>query len=604
MKQDSDWTLGDGKLNEKLYYTDCLHLNETGNEKFAKSIADMLYKVMEERAIEYSSDKAEVLNFNPDIFKEEGKKRKAQKKRFKASPVKKDLNMLKEKFEKCDYVHRVPPSPLPYANVCVRKMPYHSSSPLVLPSSLGSLPFMARSGNGGDVPFMACTGGCDGLGGGEGAGGDGDGILRAFPFASSGGDDGVHRFLHIFLSVLCCFVFCSACLNLCMYSDSDFNCSSHKFHVHRDFIYNNFTIFKLAFYKLEFQAGCTSNKGQGFYSAASTTLSLFIFPLMSSIYIISSFAYARDKVDGLIRRHHVYKHHTKLRRRKLFLLALPNLIFMLKILAMVHHNTNTYPKHSILPTELFSEHSIKIMNQQTNNFAEYNFTILALSKTKLRNYSHFFKFILILSGDISLNPGPSIHCSICKTKVNKRSLQCETCLTRTHKMCIDNGFGQNYRCKDCLIPNQSPAPDELPFPDVGIDHDPDKSLDFKCIAQNLSDINNWKMFKQRGLHFIHLNINSLLPKIDELRLIALETKAAIIGITESKIDDTVLDAEIEIEGYALIRSDRNRHGGGIVCYIRDNINYNLRPNFSKDFENIVLDMLLPNTKPDFSRYFL
>ena len=73
------------------------------------------------------------------------------------------------------------------------------------------------------------------------------------------------------------------------------------------------------------------------------------------------------------------------------------------------------------------------------------------------------------------------------------------------------------------------------------------------------------MFKQRGLHFIHLNINSLLPKIDELRLIALETKAAIIGISESKIDDTVLDAEIEIEGYALIISDRNRHGGGIVC---------------------------------------
>ena len=38
---------------------------------------------MEERAIEYSSDEAEVLNFNPDIFKEEGKKRKAQKKDLK-----------------------------------------------------------------------------------------------------------------------------------------------------------------------------------------------------------------------------------------------------------------------------------------------------------------------------------------------------------------------------------------------------------------------------------------------------------------------------------------------------------------------------------------
>ena len=45
------------------------------------------------------------------------------------------------------------------------------------------------------------------------------------------------------------------------------------------------------------------------------------------------------------------------------------------------------------------------------------------------------------------------------------------------------------------------------------------------------------------------------------------------------------------------RSDRNRHGGGVVCYIRDSINYNLDPNFSNKFENIVLDLLFPDTKP-------
>ena len=30
-------------------------------------------------------------------------------------------------------------------------------------------------------------------------------------------------------------------------------------------------------------------------------------------------------------------------------------------------------------------------------------------------------------------------------------------------------------------------------------------------------LQNWKIFRNRGLHFIHLNINSLLPTIDELR---------------------------------------------------------------------------------------
>ena len=31
-----------------------------------------------------------------------------------------------------------------------------------------------------------------------------------------------------------------------------------------------------------------------------------------------------------------------------------------------------------------------------------------------------------------------------------------------------------------------------------------------------------------------------------------------IGITESKLDETVLDGEINMDGYELVRSDRNR----------------------------------------------
>ena len=37
-------------------------------------------------------------------------------------------------------------------------------------------------------------------------------------------------------------------------------------------------------------------------------------------------------------------------------------------------------------------------------------------------------------------------------------------------------------------------------------------------------------FKRRGMHFIHININSLLPKIDEVHYIAKMSSAAIIGI--------------------------------------------------------------------------
>ena len=94
-----------------------------------------------------------------------------------------------------------------------------------------------------------------------------------------------------------------------------------------------------------------------------------------------------------------------------------------------------------------------------------------------------------------------------------------------------------------------------------------------------------------------MNINSLLSKIDELWEIARKTRATVISITESKLDGSVLDGEINIDGYKLVRSDWNRHGGGVVCYIRSDISFNVRGDFSSEIENIFFDILLPKTKP-------
>ena len=70
------------------------------------------------------------------------------------------------------------------------------------------------------------------------------------------------------------------------------------------------------------------------------------------------------------------------------------------------------------------------------------------------------------------------------------------------------------------------------------------------------------------MHFVHINANSILSKIEEVRIIASKTKAAVIGISESKLDENVLNGEINIPGYNILRSDRNRHGGGVLCYIK------------------------------------
>ena len=53
------------------------------------------------------------------------------------------------------------------------------------------------------------------------------------------------------------------------------------------------------------------------------------------------------------------------------------------------------------------------------------------------------------------------------------------------------------------------------------------------------------------------------------------TNAAVIGISESKLDDSVVTSEIQINEYDLLRFDRNRHGGGVACYIRNDLSYNV-----------------------------
>ena len=109
---------------------------------------------------------------------------------------------------------------------------------------------------------------------------------------------------------------------------------------------------------------------------------------------------------------------------------------------------------------------------------------------------------------------------------------------------------------------------------------------------------DFEVFNNKRLHFMHLNINGLLNKIEELHYIARSSNAAVIGITETKLDNTVYDSEVTVDGYNnIVRKDRNRHGGGVTCYIRKNIFFNRKACVSDNTENIFTDLLFPKTKP-------
>ena len=106
-----------------------------------------------------------------------------------------------------------------------------------------------------------------------------------------------------------------------------------------------------------------------------------------------------------------------------------------------------------------------------------------------------------------------------------------------------------------------------------------------------------RILSSKGLHFLHSNARSLLPKLPEIRLLLSRTKAAIFAVSETWLDSTVNDSEVKIPGFNVIRRDRNRHGGGVAMYIRDSIAFNPRPDLAVDgLEATWIELLLPRTK--------
>ena len=98
------------------------------------------------------------------------------------------------------------------------------------------------------------------------------------------------------------------------------------------------------------------------------------------------------------------------------------------------------------------------------------------------------------------------------------------------------------------------------------------------------------------LIFFHLKVNSLLSKIDELRDITNYIRPVILGITESKLDSSVTNAEVNINGYSIIRNDRDRNCGGVACYIRNDLCFNIKNIFSNSIEHVFFEILVPKVK--------
>ena len=163
-------------------------------------------------------------------------------------------------------------------------------------------------------------------------------------------------------------------------------------------------------------------------------------------------------------------------------------------------------------------------------------------------YKKCFVFLLLLlSGNVELNPGP-VSCTVSK--------------------------------KSSLAPMHSYMPVE-------------DNLNTTDTLDDIVDI-----FSARGLHIVHLNICSLSLYFDQVKDLFDNGRVGILSFSETRLDDSIKDTEIEIENYTLIRKDRDRNGGGVCVYIRADISFNVRSDMdNKSIEAVWVEINLPKTKP-------
>ena len=71
-----------------------------------------------------------------------------------------------------------------------------------------------------------------------------------------------------------------------------------------------------------------------------------------------------------------------------------------------------------------------------------------------------------------------------------------------------------------------------------------------------------------------LNIQSILPKKEEVFQFIKEKNISLLALNETHLTENVFDNEINLEGYDIVRCDsHNRYTGGVLFYIKKDINY-------------------------------
>ena len=124
-----------------------------------------------------------------------------------------------------------------------------------------------------------------------------------------------------------------------------------------------------------------------------------------------------------------------------------------------------------------------------------------------------------------------------------------------------------------------------------------------CIQNNHNqsidnDLKSYRVKNVGKIIIATLNINSIRNKLEQLKML-ISGNIDVLVVTETKLDDSFPTAQFFIEGFSPpFRLDRNRYGGGILIYVREDIPCKELSNhtFEEHIEGIYLELNLNKYK--------
>ena len=130
------------------------------------------------------------------------------------------------------------------------------------------------------------------------------------------------------------------------------------------------------------------------------------------------------------------------------------------------------------------------------------------------------------------------------------------------------------------------------------DDDIGKSIRTTDIDVDISILNTIRSSNLNNVVIGLLNINSFSSKYDAIKLV-IQGKIDVMVIVETKLDDSYPISQFHIDGYATpFRRDRNKHGGGILIYVREDIPCKLLDKhiFPDDIEGLFVELNFRKSK--------